>query len=176
MAAHGHGLAGSGEVRPRRAWLSSVRAFGVHYQANQAKRRGWEGLSGGWPHGANSGEVPSWRRWWKRRMRPYQAPIDTAERWRRWRRTRRSFGQTGRRIFAVASAQGDGEARLATAELLRLRCCARWRRRSGANEMASASGRRVRVQGVASSARTPTACGSTSRRPATGGKHTAVIF
>ena len=52
MAAHDHGLAGSGEVRPRRTRLSSVRASGVRYQANQAKRRGWEGLGGSWPCGA----------------------------------------------------------------------------------------------------------------------------
>jgi len=52
MAAHGHGLAGSGEVRPRRARLSSVRASGVHYQANRTQRRGWEGCGGSWPRGA----------------------------------------------------------------------------------------------------------------------------
>ena len=75
----------------------------------------------------------------------------------------------------VASAQGDGDARSETEELLRL-VAARGGGERVANGTASASGRRVRVQGVASSARTPTACGSTSRRPATGGKHTAVIF
>ena len=52
MAAHGHGLAGSGEARPRRARLGSVRAFGVHYQPKQARKRGWEGRGGSWPRGA----------------------------------------------------------------------------------------------------------------------------
>ena len=52
MAAHGRGFASSGEVRPRRVRLSSVRASGGRYHANQAKRRGWEGLSGSWPCGA----------------------------------------------------------------------------------------------------------------------------
>ena len=52
MAVHGHGLAGSGEARPRRVRLSSGRASGVHYQANQAQRRGWEGRGGSWPRGA----------------------------------------------------------------------------------------------------------------------------
>ena len=45
-------MASSGEVRPRRARLSSVRASGGRYHANQAKRRGWEGLGGSWPRGA----------------------------------------------------------------------------------------------------------------------------
>ena len=75
----------------------------------------------------------------------------------------------------MASTQGDGEARSEMKELMRL-VAARGGGEGDANETASALGRRVRVQGVASSARTPTACGSTSRRPATGGKHTAVIF
>ena len=52
MAAHGHGLAGSSEARPRRARLGSVRAFGVHYQPKQARKRGWEGRGGSWPRGA----------------------------------------------------------------------------------------------------------------------------
>ena len=52
MAAHDHGLAGSGEARPRRARLGSVRAFGVHYQPKQARKRGWEGRGGSWPRGA----------------------------------------------------------------------------------------------------------------------------
>ena len=52
MAAHGRGLASSGEVRPCRARLSSVRASRGRYHANQAKRRGSEGLGGSWPRGA----------------------------------------------------------------------------------------------------------------------------
>ena len=51
---------------------------------------------------ANSSEVPPWRRWRKWRIRPYQAPTDTAERRRRWRRARRSYERAGRRVFAVA--------------------------------------------------------------------------
>jgi len=52
MAAHGRGLASSGEVRPRTVRLSSVRASRGRYHANQVKRRGLERLGGSWPRGA----------------------------------------------------------------------------------------------------------------------------
>ena len=52
MAAHGHGFVGSGEARPCRARLGSVQAVGVHYRPKQARKRGWEGRGGSWPHGA----------------------------------------------------------------------------------------------------------------------------
>jgi len=51
----------------------------------------------------------------KRRIRPYPGTIDPAE--RRWQRgSRRGYERDGRRVFAVASSNGNGDARSAMAD------------------------------------------------------------
>jgi len=52
----------------------------------------------------------------KRRIRPYPSTIDPAERWRWQRGSRRGYERDGRRVFAVASSNGNGDARSAMAD------------------------------------------------------------
>ena len=52
----------------------------------------------------------------KRRIRPYPGTIDPAERWRWQRGSRRGYERDGRCIFAVASSNGNGDARSAMAD------------------------------------------------------------
>jgi len=52
----------------------------------------------------------------KRRIRPYPGTIDPAERWRWQRGSRRGYERDGWRFFAVASLNGNGDARSAMAD------------------------------------------------------------
>jgi len=52
----------------------------------------------------------------KRRIRPYLGTNDPAERWRWQRGSRRGYERDGRRVFAVASSNDNGDARSAMAD------------------------------------------------------------
>jgi len=72
-------------------------------------------------------------------------------------------------VFVAVSKLCDGVVGAAMAERLELACCAWWRRRNEKWDGEQVRQARGGVHIVAGRARTPVACGSALRRPATGG-------
>ena len=66
--------------------------------------------------GAISGENSHGGGGRKRRIRPYPGTIDPAERWMWQRGSRRGYERDGRRVFAVASSNGNDDARSTMAD------------------------------------------------------------
>ena len=173
MAAHGHGLAGSGEARPRRVRLSSGRASGVHYQANQAQRRGWEGHGGSWPRGA---PTPV-------RSRHGGGGGNGEYALTKPQTTRMRGGGGGEEHDEATNELADAflRWRVSTSSSETRRLLLRsYRRAEEAEEMKSELtswlvGAWGVAQVVADRARVSTACGSVSRRPATSVTHVALV-
>ena len=90
---------------------------------------------------------------------PYRGSIDSIARWIRERGSRRGEEQDDRRVFAVASSNGNGDARSEWKGLRRLRCCALWKRKESkwSRRLGRAGARGA--QDAASSARMPVARG-----------------
>ena len=54
MAAHGRGMAGSGETTASQPLMVTLRASAALLGPSARERRGWEGHGGGWPRGATA--------------------------------------------------------------------------------------------------------------------------
>ena len=165
-------MASSGEVRPRRARLSSVRASGGRYHANQAKRRGWEGLGGSWPRGA---PTPARSRHGGGGGNGECALTKTQSTRLRGGGDR---GEHGEAMDELAVAFLQWRASSSSSELLRLLLRSYWRMEEAEEieiELASwLTGAWGGAHVVAGRARASAAHGSTIRRPARCGAHAAV--